>query len=280
MSAGHDVSATLEIVEQVRSAALEADGQDPLDEAADLALKHQGLAGIDALVDEAGHGFALVRDGQIDLAVDPSHRGLSIGRNLLEQALGSASVSTAWSHGDHPAAARLASTHGFSAQRALWVMRRAPAPLPISEVPPEITVRAFRPTDLDGLLAVNAQAFSSHPEQGQMDRADFGRRTGEDWFDPAGLLVAVDTASQELLGFHWTKRHTPTTGEVYVVGVSPDAQGRGLGRILTLAGLQHLGQTTDVLLYVESDNEPAIGVYSKFGFEHAARDTHVQYRRS
>jgi len=102
----------------------------------------------------------------------------------------------------------------------------------------------------------------------------------EPWFDPAGLLVAEDGSG--MLGFHWTKQHDAHLGEVYVVGVAPSAQGRGLGKVLTLAGLHHLhGLGVDeVLLYVESDNAAAVAVYSRLGFEHAAADTHVQYRRA
>lgn len=131
------------------------------------------------------------------------------------------------------------------------------------------------------LLAVNAAAFAHHPEQGGMDRADLDARMGEDWFDPAGLLLATDEATGALLGFHWTKQHSSALGEVYVVGIAPAAQGRGLGRTLTLAGLHHLaGRGVDeVLLYVESDNAPAVAVYSRLGFAHADVDTHVMYRR-
>ena len=79
----------------------------------------------------------------------------------------------------------------------------------------------------------------------------------EPWFDPAGLLVAAD--GDRLLGFHWTKQHSPTLGEVYVVAIDPAAQGQGLGKLLTLAGLHHLAGkgVAEVLLYVESDNAPA-----------------------
>lgn len=75
--------------------------------------------------------------------------------------------------------------------------------------------------------------------------------------------------------------HDHGAGEVYVVGIDPSAQGRGLGRALTLAGLRHLeGQGVDeVILYVESDNLPARKVYDSLGFTHAESDTHVQYRR-
>jgi mycothiol synthase len=69
---------------------------------------------------------------------------------------------------------------------------------------------------------------------------------------------------------------------VYVVAIDPGAQGRGLGRLLTLAGVGHLtsGGIDEVILYVESDNTPAIRVYAGLGFTHDERDTHVQYRRS
>jgi mycothiol synthase len=112
-----------------------------------------------------------------------------------------------------------------------------------------------------------------------MDEDNLARRMAEPWFDPSGLLVAEDESG--MLGFHWTKRHDAQHGEVYVIGVAPRAQGRGLGRLLTLAGLEHLAGLglDEVLLYVESDNAPAIALYSRLGFEHADADTHVQYAR-
>lgn len=98
--------------------------------------------------------------------------------------------------------------------------------------------------------------------------------TGEG-FTPGGER----SRGERLLGFHWTKRHSPESGEVYVVGVDPAAQGRGLGKLLTLAGLHHLADVAEVHLYVEADNEPAVQLYSGLGFTHAAADTHIQYAR-
>ncbi|NUS62933.1 MAG: GNAT family N-acetyltransferase, partial [Saccharothrix sp.] len=82
-----------------------------------------------------------------------------------------------------------------------------------------------------------------------------------------------------LLGFHWTKAHTAELGEVYVVGVDPDAQGGGLGKAITLAGLAHLRAAglTEVMLYVESDNAAALAVYDRLGF--TRWDSDVQYAR-
>jgi mycothiol synthase len=160
-------------------------------------------------------------------------------------------------------------------------MRRGTGePLPPLEVPPGVSIRSYRDDDAAAIVAVNAAAFADHPEQGAMDEDNLARRMAEAWFDPAGLLVAEDESG--VLGFHWTKQHDARHGEVYVVGVSPAAQGRGLGRLLTLAGLHHLAGlgVEEVLLYVESDNAPAVAVYSRLGFTHAEADTHVQYARA
>jgi mycothiol synthase len=270
------------VVRRVRAACADDDRHDPLDEAATLQLKHHGLT--DAalwLVDDSG--FALLRRGdtgaELDLAVAPSARRCGFGRSLAEAAMsGTAGPVVAWAHGGHPAAAVLAASLGFARVRDLWVMRR-----PEDAASGDTTgraddgIRTFRPGDEDELLRVNAAAFAAHPEQGTMDGADLAERMAEPWFDPAGLFLAFDDTGR-LQGFHWTKVHPSGAGEVYVVGIDPAAQGRGLGTRLTAAGLRHLSGRP-VHLYVESDNAPAIAVYTRLGFTHAAADTHVQYRR-
>jgi mycothiol synthase len=267
------------VVDGVRAACRDEDGQDPLDEAARLRLKHHGLSGSELwLTDDAG--FALVHDGGVDLAVSPPSRRRGLGGELATAALAGDDPVTAWSHGDHPAARVLADRHGLRRARELWVMRlRSDAALPELAVPAGTTIRGYRPDDEAEVLRVNAAAFAHHPEQGSMDAADLAARMAEDWYDPAGLLVA--DAGGGLSGFHWTKRHDDRLGEVYVVAVDPAAQGQGLGKVLTLAGLHHLRDAglTEILLYVESDNAPAVRVYAGLGFDHAAADTHVQYRR-
>ncbi|WP_232678243.1 mycothiol synthase [Nocardioides sp. R-C-SC26] len=282
---------TLDAVERVRRACLDGDGVDPFDEAAALHLKHHGLARTRAWTEP--DGFALVIAGELVLAVAPTARREGLGADLATAAAPFAD--RAWSHGGHPGAARLAAQHGWTRTRDLWVMRRpiAPETGAPGSAPAGITIRGYRESDRDALLTVNAGAFSHHPEQGSMDARDLADRMAEPWFDPAGLLVAIDTgagpdagaASRRtddgvMLAFHWTKRHSTDVGEVYVVAVDPAEHGRGLGTLMTAAGLEHLaaGGTRDVLLYVESDNVAAVRVYrDKLGFTHAPRDTHVQY---
>ena len=267
-------------IADVAAAAELEDGVAPLDEATLLALRHDS-EGVRRWVRD--RAFALVVGPDLSLVVHPAVRRRGQGGALLDEVLAEVDRADlrAWSHADHPGAARLAATRGFDRVRELWVMRRpASAPLPDVVPPDGITIRAYRPADDPQLLRVNAAAFADHPEQGAMDAANLAARMAEPWFDPEGLLVAED-GDGSLLGFHWTKQHSPELGEVYVVAIAPEAQGRGLGGVLTLAGLHHLAArgVSEVLLYVESDNRPAITVYSRLGFDHAARDTHVMYRR-
>jgi mycothiol synthase len=270
----------LAAIDRVRRACLAADGHDPVDESVHLRLKHRGLEGTDAWVED--DGFALRHGDTLDLAVAPNARGEGIGGRLAASAAAEPGALTAWSHGDHPAARAIAQRLGFTRARELWVMRRPSAvPLPPEDAPPGVTIRDFGEADAEALLAVNAAAFAAHPEQGSMSATDLAERMAEPWFDPAGLLLAIGPDG-ELLGFHWTKRHDEDNGEVYVVGVAPEAHGRGLGRLLTVAGLHHLASrgVAEVHLYVESDNTAALRLYSGLGFNHAPADTHVQYRRS
>src|SRR5689334_23106518 len=260
----------MDSVDRVVAAAEAADGAAPLDEATLLTLRNHPDRVRSWVQDD---GFALLIGTDLSVVVHPDARGRGLGRALLDDALPAHGEVQAWSHGDHPAAAALARSHGFERVRELWVMRR-PTSLPLPPRTDGVAIRGYRDSDADELVRVNGAAFAHHPEQAAMDAANLAERMAQPWFDPAGLLVAVE--GERLLGFHWTKQHSPELGEVYVVGIDPAAQGRGLGKALVLAGLEHLARlgVREVLLYVEADNEPAVRLYSGLGFGHADPDTH------
>lgn len=231
----------------------------------------EDLAGFAVVVEEADG------TGVLEIAVHPSYRNQGVADRLVRTLKSSRGFDglRAWSHGNHEAAAKLAARYGYRPVRELWKMRlsTAAAELPDVVLPDGVALRAFVPgKDEDAWLAANRAAFAHHPEQGSMTRADLEARMAEPWFDPAGFLLAEDREGQ-LLGFHWTKVHPrhgshPAIGEVYVVGVTPAAQGMGLGKALTVAGIRHLQQQGlhAVMLYTDADNAPAVSLYRGLGF--------------
>jgi mycothiol synthase len=224
-------------------------------------------------------------DDPAELFVTPARRGRGVGRRLADAALGSGGV---WAHGTLPAARAIAEFLGARPVRTLLQLRRDLAGPFVPELPDGVAIRTFEPgRDEQAFLAVNGRAFAWHPEQGRLDAAGFAAEQAEPWFDPAGFFLAVPEIDPgRVLGFHWTKVHAddPTppadagpgpVGEVYVLAVDPSSPLRGLGTPLTLAGLAHLaGRGLDtVLLYVESDNDPALRLYRRLGFSDYAADT-------
>ncbi|WP_063044453.1 mycothiol synthase [Nocardia pseudovaccinii] len=237
-----------------------------------VALRDGVVAGYANLV--AAHGE---HPAMAEVAVDPAARNHGIGAELVSAVLTKGgSAARVWAHGNRPAAQALAARLGLRVARELWQMRRplATPELPELVVPGDNALRTYEGAADDAeLLRVNNAAFAWHPEQGGWTERDIAVRREESWFDPKGLFIAVDPADPDrILGFHWTKVHyeeNPPVGEVYVVGIDPAAQGRGLGRLLTLAGLRYLRERElpEVLLYTEADNTAAVHTYTRLGFE-------------
>jgi mycothiol synthase len=207
-----------------------------------------------------------------------------------------------WAHGDLESARGFARAAGLRAVRELLFLTRplaptgstsaalAGSPAEPPEVPAGYHLRTFRPgADDAAWLRVNARAFATHPEQGRMTLDDLRARQSEQWFDPEGFFLlfpddAPGDAEVDPAAFLWTKTEPDQPdgardGEIYVLGVDPDHQGKGLGRLLTAVGLAHLERAgaTRAVLYVEGDNAPALATYERAGFARTA--VHVQYAR-
>lgn len=296
-------------VRNIAAAAAGADGVVPLSEQPllNLGRDEAWLTHIVARVDGDVAGYLQVdRSGAAasgEIVVHPNHRRHGVARRLLRAAeldvtfpLRSGEPSgqqlRIWAHGDLPIARELAESLGYSPVRELQFLARplgsqADAPAPEDVVVPDgYTLRTFRPgADDAAWLRLNARAFASHPEQGRLTQEDLAARQAEPWFDPEGfflLFPASDDESAEPVAFMWTKIETgqPATsrdGEIYAVGVAPEGQGQGLGRLMTGVGLGHLAGAgcTRAVLYVEGDNAPALATYKRAGFRQDAR--HVQY---
>jgi mycothiol synthase len=289
----------IEAVTAIVDDATEADGVRPLSEHVMLHLRYGGDEPARNLL--LWHGPQLVAYAHLDttdpvdgpsaeMVVAPETRRQGFGRAIIAAALQQThGPLRLWAHGGLAESALMAEHLGFRRIRVLFQLRRPLiAPLPPAVLPDGVTVRTFQPgADDEAWLTVNARAFASHPEQGHWTLEDLRQRMAESWFDPAGFFLAekeID-GSPQLIGFHWTKVHShddedghEPIGEVYVVGVDPSAQGIGLGRQLTLVGLEYLQSLglQQVMLYVDESNVAAIRLYESLGF--SRWDTDVLFK--
>ncbi len=264
-----------------------ADGVDPVSEPVLLRLRHR-RTGDHLLAQDAdgvlvGYAALDTRPGRptAEFAVHPDHRRRGTGAALADALVERVGAGLwVWAHGEHPGALALAERHGMRRGRELWQFRRGlDEPSAHRPMPDGLHLRMFVPgRDEAAVVEVNNRAFAWHPEQADWDVEQLTLREDEPWFDPAGFLLAVDSAGR-LLGFHWTKVHPDGVGEVYVLGIDPDAQGSGLGSALIAAGLEHLAARglAEVLLYTESDNDAAVRMYEKVGFRHHHTDVVFRY---
>ncbi len=307
----HLTDAEVGEISELVAVVLQADGLHPLSEHVWLHVSHGGdnhdqhflmrnggvLVGYAHLDETDG-----VAGPSAELAVHPAHRRIGVGRELVESMLSTVPDKKLrlWAHGEQLAAIELARSMNFINTRVLWQMRRSlRTPLSPPVLPPGISLRTFSPDlDAQAWLEINSRAFANHPEQGGWLVADLESRMGEPWFSTDGFILAISDDTGDIAGFHWTKVHGATghavhapkdhapeahaheaLGEVYVVGVDPHWQGTGLGRALTVIGLQHLRDLglSQAMLYVDATNGPALKLYSSLGF--ARWDTDVLYQR-
>ena len=163
-------------------------------------------------------------------------------------------------------------------------------------------------SDDDAWLAVNNAAFAWHPDQGGWDRDRLSAALSEPWVRTDGFLVHDTPKPDHAIpnqtspdhaipnqtspnhaipagidGFCWTREHPathggvqhdgdgaaePAMGEIYVIAADPSTAGTGLGRALTVAGLEHLHHRglRVGMLYVEAINTAALRLYERLGF--------------
>lgn len=235
---------------------------------------------------DATHALAVIaaaNDGAVlEVVVDPSASDIGDPRAVRDTAADAAVDSyrragggrLAWwldEPDDHDR--EIAERLGLTPWRELYEMRRS---LP-HEQHATVATRAFVPgADDDAWIEVNNRAFADHGEQGGWTRDTLALRMAEPWFDPDGFRI--HEIDGRIAAFCWTKIHRdadPVVGEIYVIAVDPDFHGRGLGKQLTLAGLDAITAAGVEIanLFVDADNAPAVGLYEALGF-------HIHHRRA
>lgn len=229
----------------------------------------------------------------VEVVVHPQIDQAAVAERLLDEtkavlAKAGGGVMWLWVHRVDDPHSTVAAKLGFRVERELAFMTRRLMQRPqVPALPDDVEVRPYREgVDDEAFLEVNNAAFAGHPENGDWDAETFAARRALDWFDPEGLLLAWRTKSdgaEEPLGFHWTKWHSHDSdevpahepvGEVYVLGVHPEAQGLGLGKALLEAGLAHLYDRGCRLavLYVDCAATGPVALYEANGFVLAYRE--------
>lgn len=223
-----------------------------------------------------------------DLTVHPEHRRRGHGRRLLAEALALAAE-----HGldelvlfvpTHlPESAAFAQAMGLRYTSSLWLFRLpADGVVAPAELPDGYVTRAWDPEpDLDAFVAFANAAFVGHPSPLHLTPALVRLVTGLPTFDPAGICLIEGRDQPGTPVAYATVEIRPAddgrpVGWIAQIGVLPEHRGRGLGRFLLRWGVAYLrakgGEVVE--LAVEAENDRALGLYRRNGFEPAVEWPH------
>jgi mycothiol synthase len=224
-----------------------------------------------------------------DLTVHPEFRRRGHGRRLFGAGLKLATEAgldeiRLYVPSGGPAEA-FARAMGMGYRSSLWRLSLpAGTPVPAPALPSGVVGRTFGDwLPLQQYLDLINTVFVDHPGpiSWTLGQLEYGHSRPD--FDPTSiLLVSPVDCPEEPIAFVRTALGPPEgdepvpVGEVRIVGVMPEWRGRGLGRELLRWGVAELRSrgAGPIQLSVEADNELALGLYRRAGFEPAVEWPH------
>jgi mycothiol synthase len=268
------------------SAARRADGHDPIGEHKFLRLQQQDdLASAIVAYDDGrligyAHTLAYRQDEGMrvscEFVVHPEARASGLESDLIGRIIEHARTQNAaridlWAYNDSTSSHRSILPFRFAPQRRLLHLHRHVREAPRVVAPGALSVRPFdSEADAAVILSLNNRIFSAHPEQGTWTANDMATRMAQPWFRPDDLLILQFEGAP--VGFCWLKveerGEEGLVGEIYVVGIAPEARGAGAGRYLLERGLRRLAdlRVRVAAVYVEESNAAAVRLYESSGF--------------
>lgn len=122
-----------------------------------------------------------------------------------------------------------------------------------------VSVRPMRWPDIEAVHAIEVAVFEVDPWSAEQFWGELAQPTRE-------YIVAEDDGV--IIGYAGAYL-LPPDSDVQTIAVAPEAQGRGIGRLLLeeLIAIAVRHDCAQLLLEVRSDNESAIAMYERFGFE-------------
>ena len=164
---------------------------------------------------------------------------------------------------------------GAAYHSSQWLMRlAADRPVPGPAFADALVVRWMEPgPDDERFVDVANESFADHPTPIRLSISEMRHVHSRPEFDPRTILVVAEAAAPErLVGFARVDRYDGDdgrpVGEVRILGVRPEARGRGIGRELLRWSITELRArgAGDVVLTVEGANDRALGLYEGTGF--------------
>ena len=162
---------------------------------------------------------------------------------------------------------------GFSHVRTYWNMRWEPRQV---SQPGLVSGMEFRPLKLGqdegGLAELQNAAFGENWGFCPNTREEIEARVRFSTMDPDNIILLESNG--RVVGYNWTSlagTDSGPVGRIEMTGVHPGMRGRGLGKAVVAAGLEHLRSkgAVRVELEVDSANPAATRLYEGLGFEYA-----------
>lgn len=163
----------------------------------------------------------------------------------------------------------------------LHLLRPGDQPTGIT-LPPGTTTRLATREDVATVTDIQNAAFTGSWGYSPNSEEEIAYRIFELPSSAPDPVVIVTMDGHEL-GYCWAhQERADSPGMIDMVGVLPDQQGKGLGKLVTAVGIDHLISigATPVEITVDSENEPAIHVYESVGFRLDHRSVWYERRLS
>ncbi|MEO1591934.1 MAG: GNAT family N-acetyltransferase [Cyanobacteria bacterium J06632_22] len=133
----------------------------------------------------------------------------------------------------------------------------------------QLSMRAWAPVFMSIQTSLNAEVYQAfYPETWQVSQ----QKAVEDVCAAEDVKVWVAVETEQPVGFVAAKLHPEDKmGEIYMMAVDPDCQGRGIGSALIDHALSWMKETGMAIVMVETGGDPghapARRAYESAGFE-------------
>ena len=214
----------------------------------------------------------------LDCWVHPKYRRRGLGTGLLDYAMRRArELGVKIAHvnimEDNLVARRILSGLGFGCVRRFLELSLDMSEMRWQDID-QRECRHLRRGEEDKLVRIQNRAFigtwgyNPNTLEELVYNTNLINRSSED------VILACDR--DEVIGYCWTEivseaqaNHGEKKGRILMIGTDPDCRGRGIGRRVLLAGLDHLRSRGVKVaeITVDNENKVACGLYYSVGFE-------------